>query len=71
MLAARWSSPIVYHYAREAPLMSVTQVFKDKLSASSFDATAARDEMRDQLRSLESSVRELSSKAESDASRTA
>eukprot|EP00971_Amphidinium_carterae_P048008 945238-Amphidinium_carterae.2 len=71
MLAARWSSPIVYHYAREAPLMSITQAFKNKLSTSCFDATVAVEEMKEQLRSLECSIRELSCRVDSEASQPA
>eukprot|EP00971_Amphidinium_carterae_P233373 4631927-Amphidinium_carterae.3 len=71
MLAARWSSPILYHYAREAPLMSITKLFKDKLSTSCFDATSAVEEMKEQLRSMECSMHELSSRVDSEVSQSA
>eukprot|EP00971_Amphidinium_carterae_P100754 1993349-Amphidinium_carterae.1 len=48
--------------------MSITRVFKDKLITSSFDATAAMDEMKEQLRSMDCGVRELSSRVDSEAS---
>eukprot|EP00971_Amphidinium_carterae_P303393 6028512-Amphidinium_carterae.3 len=51
--------------------MSITQIFIYKLTTSCFDVTAAVEEMKEQLRSMECSIRELSSRVDSGASQPA